>query len=71
MNTKDIAIIYGGEWLGKGADKLIDMYAPAQASMLKVTLATVLPLLSIAPIRMPETVRDVSLLVGAYLATKA
>jgi len=71
MDMKDIAIIYGGAWLGKGADKLIDMYVPVQASMLKVTLATVLPLLSIAPIRIPEVAKDVSLLVGAYLATKA
>ncbi len=71
METKEIAIIYGGVWLGKGADKLIDMYAPAQASMAKVALATFLPLLSVAPIKIPETVKDVSLLVGAFLATKA
>jgi hypothetical protein len=71
MDTKDIAIIYGGTWVGKGVDKLLNMYAPAQASVVKVALATVLPLLSIAPIRMPEVAKDVSLLVGAYLATKA
>lgn len=69
MNVKDIMVIYGGEWVGKGVDKLVNMYLPADAQTVKIAAATVLPLLTL--MRLPETAKDLCLLVGGYLATKA
>ena len=71
MKGKDIAIIYGGEWIGKAIDKGVTMVAPLQANVVKISLAVVLPLLSVfLGKREYSTVRDVSLLAGAFLATK-
>ncbi|MBU1173168.1 MAG: hypothetical protein KKD44_26690 [Proteobacteria bacterium] len=69
MDMKDIAIIYGGAWIGKGIDKLITNYAPVEAQTAKVLLATVLPLMSIVP-KIPEIAQTVSLIAGAFIATK-
>ena len=72
METKDIALIYGGELIGKGTDTIINMYVtdPTQLRMLKVGLAAGLPLAT-QFIDLPEKVETIFLLMGAFLATKA
>ena len=71
IKGKDIIVIYSGEWIGKGIDEIVTAYAPLQAQIVKVTLATAFPLLSIAPQIKNDTIKNVLLLAGAFLATKA
>ncbi len=71
MEFRDIALIYGGEWIGKGADKVISLYAPPEYMQLtKLVLAAGLPL-STQFLRLSDRVETIFLLVGAFLATKA
>jgi len=74
MRMKETALIYGGEWVGKTVDKLIDYGVPmAYRSVTKVGLAALLPLLTVfMPTRARrKNLETIVLLTGGFLATKA
>lgn len=74
MKFKDIGIIYGGELVGKGTDMIIDQYVvdPAQKQATKVGLAAGLPLITafMKPSKKYNTLKDIMLLMGAFIATR-
>lgn len=70
METKDIAVIYGAQWIGKGADKAINMFlTDPYDKVVTLALAVGLPLAT-RFIKMRETLETATIIVGGYLSTK-
>ena len=69
ISGKDMAILYGGQWVGLGVNQAIDMAVPQYGLAAKLIGAIALPLLSYY-VRMNKTVAQVLVLTGGYLSTK-
>ena len=69
LKGKDIAVLYGGQWVGLGADKAIDMVVPQYGLAVKLGLAVLLPILAYS-VKMNNTLAEVAVLAGGYLSTK-
>ena len=70
MEWKDVALIYGGQWIGKGIDKGVTMYVPdPYDKVVTLGLAVGLPLAT-RFIRMGKTVETVAITIGGFLSTK-
>lgn len=74
LKFNNIALIYGGELIGKGTDILIDQYVTdlTQKQMTKVGLAAGLPLITafMKTSKKYDKIKDIMLLMGAFLATR-
>ena len=69
VEVKDVALVYGSQWLGKGVVSAIDMYVP-DATQRKIVkgLITVLPVINLF-MDLGEAVQDFTLLLGGYVST--
>jgi len=72
MKMKEIALIYGGEWVGKAVDKIVDYSVPiAYRQVTKVGLAALLPLATVFMRIRKKNFETIVLLTSGFLATKA
>ena len=69
MAWRDIALTYGGQWVGKGVDKAIQYVVPQYDMPITVGLAVGLPILT-KFVKLPKTVETAAILVGGFLSTK-
>ena len=69
MEWKDVALTYGGQWVGKGVDKGVQYFVPQYDMPITVGLAVGLPLLT-KFVKLPKTVETAAILVGGFLSTK-
>lgn len=69
MEWKDVALIYGGQWVGKGVDKAIQYVVPQYDMPVSLGLAVGLPLLT-RFVKMGDTTEKVAILVGGFFSTK-
>ena len=69
MELKDVAVTYGGQWVGKLADKGIQYVVPQYDMPITVGLAVGLPLLT-KFVKLPKTVETAAILVGGFFSTK-
>lgn len=70
MEWKEVALIYGGQWVGKGIDKATTMYVPdPYDKVVTLGLAVGLPLLT-KFVKLPETAETAAIVVGGFLSTR-
>ena len=70
MEWKEIAVIYGGQWVGKGIDKATTIYVPdPYDKVVTLVLAVGLPLAT-RFIRMGKTAETAAIVVGGFLSTR-
>lgn len=69
MQNKDLALMYAGQWAGKGIDKAIQYTVPQYDMPITLGLAVGLPLLT-RFVKMPEAAEKTAILVGGFLSTK-
>ena len=69
MEWKDVALTYGGQWVGKGVDKAIEYVIPQYDMYATLGLAVGLPLLT-KFVKLPKTVETAAILIGGFLSTK-
>ena len=69
VSGKDMAILYGGQWVGLGVDQAIDYAVPQYGMPIKLGLAAALPIVSYF-VKMPKHIAEVLVLTGGYLSTK-
>ena len=69
MAWKEIALTYGGQWVGKGVDKAIQYVVPQYDMPVSLGLAVGLPLLT-RFVKIGDTAEKVAILIGGFFSTK-
>ena len=69
VSGKDIALMYGGQWIGLGVNAGIDSFLSQYGMPLKLGLAALLPVATYF-VKMPKYLAEVLILTGGYLSTK-
>ena len=69
VEVKDVALVYGSQWLGKGVVTAIDMYVPDATQRLIVKgLLSALPAINWF-VDLSDAVQDFTLSLGGYVST--
>lgn len=69
ISGKDIALMYGGQWIGLGVNAGIDSFISQYGLVAKALLAAGLPVATYF-VKMPKYLAEVLILTGGYLSTK-